>query len=72
MNDEEDHKWSDHVDEPTRHPDSNHQSVNSHTTNLFGFKKPPKVVPPPVVVPAQNVVDVANLDKEISPRNTNF
>jgi hypothetical protein len=64
--------WSVHVDEPTRETDSNHQSVNSHTTNRLGCKKTPKVVPPPALTPAQNVVDFANLDKEVSPRYTNF
>jgi hypothetical protein len=34
--DEEERKRSVHVDEPRRHPDSNHQSVNSHTTNVLG------------------------------------
>ena len=36
QDDETERKRSVHVDEPTRHPDSNHQSVNSHTTNLLG------------------------------------
>jgi hypothetical protein len=44
-------------------------SVNSHTTNLVGCKKTPKVVPPPALAPAQNVVDFANL---ASPSYTNF
>ena len=72
QDDEEERKRSVHVDTPTRHTDSNHQSVNSHTTNLFGCKKTPKVVPPVALAPAQNVVDVENLAKEVSPRNNNF
>jgi hypothetical protein len=72
QHDEEELKRSAHVDEPTRHTDSNHQSVNSHTTNLLGCKKTPKVVPPPALAPAQNVVDVAKVAKEVIPRNTNF
>ncbi len=71
QHDEEERKQSVHVDEPTRHTDSNHQSVNSHTTNLLGCKKTPKVVPPSAVASAQNVVDFANLAKEVSPRYTN-
>jgi hypothetical protein len=72
QHDEEERKQSVHVDEPTRHTDSHHQSVNSHTTNLLGCKKTPKVVPPSAVASAQNVVDFANLAKEVSPRYTNF
>jgi hypothetical protein len=72
QHDEEERKRSAHVDEPTRHTDSHHQSVNSHTTNLLGCKKTPKVVPPSAVASAQNVVDFANLAKEVSPRYTNF
>ena len=72
QDDEEERKRSVHVDEPTRHTDSNHQSVNSRTTNLLGCKKKPKVVPSAVLEPAQKVVDVANLAQEVSPSNNNF
>jgi hypothetical protein len=37
--DETEIKWSVDVDEPTRPPQRTHKSDNSHTTNLFGFKK---------------------------------
>jgi hypothetical protein len=70
--DETERKWSAHVDEPTRPPQSPHTSDNSHTTNLLRWNKPSKMVLPPHLTPAQNVLDVANLDKEVSPTDTNF
>jgi len=65
-------KRSVHVAEPTTLPHSTDKSDNSQTTNLFGCKKTSKMVPPPDLAPAQNVVDVAKLAKEVIPRNTNF
>ena len=51
---------------------STDKSDNSQTTNLLGCKKTSKMVPPPDLEPAQNVVDVAKVAKEVIPRNTNF
>ena len=51
---------------------SSDKSDNSQKTNLLGCKKTSKMVPPPDLVPAQDVVDVAKLAKEVIPRNTNF
>jgi hypothetical protein len=63
-------KRSVHVAEPTTLPHSTDKSDNS---NLFGCKKTSKMVPPPDdLAPAQNVVDVAKVAKEVIPRNTNF
>ena len=70
--DETERKRSAHVDEPTRPPESPRPSDNSHPTNLLGCKKPSKMVPPPHLAPGQNVLDVANLAKEVSPTDTNF
>jgi hypothetical protein len=63
-----------HVAEPTTLPHSTDKSDNS---NLLGCKKTSKhgrcLVPPPDdLAPAQNVVDVAKVAKEVIPRNTNF
>ena len=69
--DETERKRSAQVDEPKRPPQSPHTSDKSHTTNLLGCKKPSKMVPPPHLAPAQNVLDVANLAKEVSPTDTN-
>jgi hypothetical protein len=57
------------VAEPTTLPHSTDKSYNS---NLLGCKKTSKMVPPPALAPAQNVVDVAKVAKEVIPRNTNF
>jgi hypothetical protein len=65
--DETERKWFAQVDEPTSPPQIPHTSDKSHTTNLFGYKKPSKMVPPPHLDPSQNVLDVANLAKEVSP-----
>jgi hypothetical protein len=54
------------------YPHSTDKSDNSQTTNLFGCKKTSKMVPPPDLAPAQNVVDVAKVAKEVILRNTNF
>ena len=70
--DETERKRSAHVDEPTRPPESPRPSDNSHPTNLLGCKKPSKMVSPPHLAPGQNVLDVANLAKEVSPTDTNF
>jgi hypothetical protein len=49
----------------------NHLKWCRHTTNLLGWKKPSKMVPPPHLAPAQNVLNVANLAEEVSPTDTN-
>ena len=72
QDDETERKRSVHVAEPTTLPHSTDKSDNSQTTNLFGCKKTSKMVPPPDLAPAQNVVDVAKVAKEVIPRNTNF
>jgi hypothetical protein len=41
-------------------------------TNLVGGKKTSKMVPSPDLAPAQDVVDVAKVAKEVIPRNTYF
>ena len=71
LDDETERKRSAQVDEPTRLPQSPHTSDKSHTTNLLGCKTPSKMVPPPQLAPVQNVLDVANLAKEVSPTDTN-
>jgi hypothetical protein len=48
------------------------KSDNSQKTNLLGYKKTSKMVSSPDLGPAQNVVDVAKLVKEVIPRNTDF
>ncbi len=72
QDDETEWKQSVHVTEPDGLPDSTDKSDNSQKTNLLGWKKTSKMVPPPDLAPAQNVVDVGKLDKEVIPRNTNF
>ena len=61
-----------HVPEQTSLPHSTHKSQNSQTMNLLGCKNPSKMVPPPDITPDKNVVDVAKLAKEVSPKNTYF
>jgi hypothetical protein len=51
---------------------STQKPPNSQSTNLLGCKKASKMVPPPATAPDENVIDVAKLDKEASPRNTCF
>ncbi len=67
-------KQSVHVAEPDTllvNPRSD-KSDTSQKTNLLGCKKTSKMVPPPDLTPAQDVVDVAKLAKEVIPRNTYF
>ena len=74
QDDETERKQSVHLAEPDAlllNPITD-KSDNSQKTNLLGCKKTSKMVPPPDLTPAQNVVDVANLAKEVIPRNTNF
>ena len=74
QDDETERKQSVHVAEPDTllvNPTSD-KSDNSQKTNLLGCKKTSKMVPPPDLAPAQNVVDVAKLAKEVIPRNTDF
>ena len=59
-----------HAAEQTSLPHRRNKSQNSQSTNLLGCKKPSKMVPPPDIVPDENVVDVAKLAKEV--RNTYF
>jgi trehalose utilization protein len=51
---------------------STDKSDNSQKTDLLGCKKTSKMVPPPDLAPAQDVVDVAKVAKEVIPRNTYF
>jgi hypothetical protein len=74
QDDETEWKQSVHLAEPDAlllNP-STDKSDNSQKTNLLGCKKTSKMVPPPHLTATQNVVDVANLVKEVIPRNTNF
>jgi hypothetical protein len=74
QDDEMDRKQCVHVVEPDTlllNP-STDKSDNSPKTNLLGCKKTSKMMPPPDLAPAQNVVDVAKLAKEVIPRNTYF
>ena len=74
QDDETERKQSVHVAEPDTllvNPTSD-KSGNSQKTNLLGCKKTSKMVPPPDLAPAQDVVDVAKLAKEVIPRNTYF
>ena len=61
-----------HVPEQTSLPHSTQKRPNSQNTNLLGWKKASKMVLPPVTVSEQNVVDVAKLAKEVSPRSSCF
>jgi hypothetical protein len=73
QDDDTERKQSVHVPEPDAlllNP-STDKSDNSQKTNLLGCKKTSKM-PPPDLAPAQNVVDVAKLAKEVIPRNTDF
>jgi hypothetical protein len=74
QDDETERKQSVHLAEPDAlllNPITD-KSDNSQKTNLLGCKKTSKMVPPPDLTPAQNVVDVAKVAKEVIPRNTNF
>jgi hypothetical protein len=74
QDDDTEQKKSVHVPEPDAlllNP-STDKSDNSQKSNLLGCKKTSKMVSPPHLTVAQNVVDVANLAKEVIPRNTNF
>ena len=64
--DQTEHNRSVHVPDQTSLPHNTHKSQNSQTTNLLGCKKPCKMVPPPDIVPDENVVDVAKLAKEVT------
>jgi hypothetical protein len=74
QDDDTERKQSVHVPEPDAlllNPRTD-KSDNSQKTNLLGYKKTSKMVPSPDLAPAQNVVDVANLAKEVISRNTDF
>jgi hypothetical protein len=74
QDDETERKQSVHLAKPDAlllNP-STEKSDNSQKTNLLGSKKTSKMVSPPHLTVAQNVVDVANLAKKVIPRNTNF
>jgi hypothetical protein len=74
QDDETERKQSVHLAEPDAlllNPITD-KSDNSQKTNLLGCKKTSKMVPPPDLTPAQNVVDVAKVVKEVIPRNINF
>jgi hypothetical protein len=74
QDDETERKQSVHLAEPDAlllNPITD-KSDNSQKTNLLGCKKTSKMVPPPDLAPAQDVVDVAKLAKEVIPRNTYF
>jgi hypothetical protein len=65
-------KRSVHVVEPTTLPHNTDKSDISQTTNLLGYKKTSKMVSPPNLATAKNVVDVVKVVKEVIPRHTNF
>jgi len=72
MQDETEQKRSVVLAQPTTLPHRTDKSDNSQSTNLLGCKKTSKMVPPPDLASAQNVVDVGKVAKEVSPRNSNF
>jgi hypothetical protein len=72
MQDDETERKRSVVVQPTTLPHRTDKSDDSQSTNLLGCKKTSKIAPPADLTPAQNVVDVAKLAKEVSPRNSKF
>ena len=72
QDDETDRKRSVVVVQPTTLPHRTDKSDDSQSTNLLGCKKTSKIAPLADLTPAQNVVDVVKLPKEVSPRNSKF